>query len=205
MRYDAKALGAALLVLQRVPIPQIRAAAFATIGCVAYWKWEHAVRSVEGGALQLAEDLLQLRMHYDVVRIVAHSLGCRIYLEAIRRLGVVRTTTDHLPDEVHLLAPAFGEQEYEGELGDAARDACYIYYTSRDITLGHIYPIVSRGEAAVGYVGLAGHYARTHGLDVSEQFGIFVHTAYIRVLPELVNLLPTAPSDNPGFHGQSAD
>jgi len=70
---------------------------------VWYEFYQAKEKSVEE-APALAEKLKSLHANFDKVRVVAHSLGCRLALEAISNLS----STDR-PHELHLCAPAFTE------------------------------------------------------------------------------------------------
>ena len=64
-------------------------------------QYRQAAATSEAEASRLRKTLLALRAEYDHVRVVAHSLGCRMLMHAIEPLPAAAR-----PDEVHLLAAA---------------------------------------------------------------------------------------------------
>jgi len=86
--------------------------------------------SVEHAHL-LQMDITRLNEKYEKVRIVAHSLGCQLLLNALRDMP-----QGDKPYEIHLCAPAFEEKPYEDILGYLAKDHTYIYYCEDDLILG---------------------------------------------------------------------
>ena len=71
------------------------------------------------------------------MRVVAHSLGCRFVVEALRSMP-----KEMRPNEVHLCAPAITEEE---ELGNhlhhlsSDNDSAYLYHCDRDLILSKLF------------------------------------------------------------------
>lgn len=158
---------------------------FATECALEYGAWMlreyHAARTVaEADADALASTLHALRGDHARVRVVAHSLGCRHLLEAMKVLDA-----DAAPDEVHLCAPAFAEAEYGAELAALPRGEWYLYHAQSDAVLGFLFWAAEGlgGGEAVGRVGLAASYPRVQAYDVARHFGVRVHGEYSRRFP----------------------
>ncbi|ORX80346.1 hypothetical protein K493DRAFT_270859 [Basidiobolus meristosporus CBS 931.73] len=123
----------------------------------------------------LAEKLVQLRREHTRVRIVGHSLGCGHLLAAVREL-----TESDRPDVIHLCAPAVKEETVKDILASSpAKEMTYCYYTDRDLTLAALFRVMAQGSA-MGEVGLSQEYPNLKPVDVSNRFGMVVHTKYAR-------------------------
>ncbi len=123
-----------------------------------------------------AEDLAQcfqsFASHDRRVRVVAHSLGCHQVIEAAARLP-----ENQRPHEIHLCAPACLEGEVRDILPHLAREQSFIYFTELDQVLDISFRVMSQGRA-IGAAGLEADYPGLRTLDVSEEFGFWVHTEY---------------------------
>jgi len=158
---------------------------FATECAVEYGAWMlreyHAARKIaEADAEGLAATLRALRSEHAHVRVVAHSLGCRHLLEAMKVLDAADA-----PDEVHLCAPAFAEAEYGADLATLPHGEWYLYHAESDAVLGFLYWAAEglRGAEAVGRAGLTATYPRVRVCDVAGHFGLRVHGEYSRRFP----------------------
>jgi len=140
-----------------------------------YLQYQYAQENIEKLAPQLAEKLKHLREHYDFVRVVAHSMGCRLFLEALTHLPL-----EQRPNEVHLCAPAVCEDEVGYQLSNMANGKSYLYYCERDFLLKSIYPVFHKNKPAVGAIGLNKQYSGLDIVDVDSYFGNVVHFNYKR-------------------------
>jgi len=160
-------------------------------------QYRQAAANSQREAEQLRQVLLELRRDYDVVRVVAHSLGSRMLLHACQTMAV-----DDLPDEAHLLAAAVQASEAAPLLSRLARGITHVYFSRDDLCLGVAFRVIEGGPA-LGYSGLAdvtggrtlleavppgengqgdeGPSAGSDGVrihDSSEHFGLVVHNSY---------------------------
>jgi esterase/lipase superfamily enzyme len=164
---------------------------------VAY-QYRAADQHARERAHQLRERLLALRCQYKCVRVVAHSLGCRHTLEALRNLNsdesVENYTTiqndkhqivDPRPDWLHLCAPACTESDVADVLAAGpARRGTFIYYTKCDTVLAYMFRIMHPQQldalGAIGPIAGLGAYPGVYGRAVDDIFTWRVHTAYAR-------------------------
>ena len=115
---------------------------------VAQYRQAAATSQLEAGNLR--EILKELRENHDVVRVVAHSLGCRMLLHACQPLP-----HELRPDEVHLLAAAVTATEALPLLSTLSQSGTHAYFSKDDLTLGVAFRVIE-GGAALGYSGLEG-------------------------------------------------
>ncbi len=151
-----------------------------------YQKAEEEAKKDAGecGPPDLVTHINDLKSRYDKVRVVAHSLGCRLVLEAVKALP-----HESRPWRIHLCAPASSEDEVKDILGSGiARDHAWIYYTKKDRALS-FRRVAVRGKA-MGAVGLVGNYpmltSRLTRVDVSKKFGFWVHWEYAKKFAQIV-------------------
>ncbi len=85
---------------------------------------------------------MELRKRHDVVRVVAHSLGCRHAIAAISSM-----TANERPDLLHLCAPAVREVDVQVHLRRLVRQHTYVYYTARDTVLAVPFVVMASGSA----------------------------------------------------------
>ncbi|KAG2379052.1 hypothetical protein C9374_007690 [Naegleria lovaniensis] len=145
---------------------------------MAYYEFQKANENAKEYAIELSKELHLLKTQYGKVRVVAHSLGCKHLIEALKLMPL-----EYRPDEVHLCAPAISEEDAQDILvqGVATKNTFH-YYSPNDYLLSYIFPIVSTtGHQALGVHSMKSlHlYANTHSLQVCEHFdGIWVHNMY---------------------------
>ena len=145
-------------------------ALYAGLLATEYYKAE---KSLDEQSLVLADALLRLQARHSKVRVVAHSLGCRLLLHATKAIS-----EEKRPHEVHLLAPAFTEEEVGPHLDLLAQDHIHIYHNKEDYILSLLYTGVTAGGTAVGCAGLANTYNKATSIDTSPHFDWLVHTEY---------------------------
>jgi hypothetical protein len=149
----------------------VDAALYAGMLATEYYK---ADKSVAEQSLVLAENLLNMNATHAKVRVVAHSLGCRLLHHAVANIPQERR-----PHEVHLLAPAFTELEVAPNLDALAQDSLKVYHNKDDYILSLLYTGITGGGQAVGCAGLTGKYSdRVSQVDTSPHFDWLVHTEY---------------------------
>lgn len=153
-------------------------ALYAAILATEYYK---ADSSLAEQSVLLAEQLLHLHSTHSTVRVVAHSLGCRLLFHAIRQIP-----PEKRPHEVHLLAPAFTELEVGPHLDALAHHFVTVYHNEDDYVLSLLYSGVSGGAQAVGCIGLRGNYERARSIDTKKHFEWFVHSEYAKEFPKFV-------------------
>lgn len=128
-------------------------------------------------APKLALDLMDLSKKYEIVRVVCHSLGCKLLLNAIEYIP-----DKHKPNVVHLCAPTFNETEYEHILNKVSKQKTYIYYTDRDTILSTALQL-TKNKNPVGAFGLEKTYSNIKAIDVTSYFDDYwlVHNNYHKV------------------------
>jgi hypothetical protein len=124
----------------------------------------------------LSDELAALRGRFTRLRVVAHSLGCKLLVEAIRDLP------DELrPCEVHLCAPAIAVESHAARrLDRLAQRHTYLYYCPQDFVLGTVFETLDAGSPCLGATGPLDNqsYERLTAVDVSQHFGTLVHNQY---------------------------
>eukprot|EP00011_Vannellida_sp_DIVA3-517-6-12_P003632 CAMPEP_0114627770 /NCGR_PEP_ID=MMETSP0168-20121206/12471_1 /TAXON_ID=95228 ORGANISM="Vannella sp., Strain DIVA3 517/6/12" /NCGR_SAMPLE_ID=MMETSP0168 /ASSEMBLY_ACC=CAM_ASM_000044 /LENGTH=268 /DNA_ID=CAMNT_0001839121 /DNA_START=1 /DNA_END=803 /DNA_ORIENTATION=- len=152
-------------------------------------QYRSAVAHIRAHGHVLAQHLSALRQDkgYERVRVVAHSLGCKLLLQSILELA-----DEDLPDEVHLCAPAARESDVKDALYRAAKERLFIYHCSRDLVLNTAFRVMEFG-AALGSEGPSAdmlEYCNQRmdatAVDASHLFGFKVHSDYRYKLPSLV-------------------
>ena len=128
------------------------------------YEYKHAEQNTHKLAHQLAHDLIKVSDRYEKVRIVAHSLGCKLLMNAI-----IDIPPKYRPDIIHLCAPAFVEEDYGYMLNEISKDKTYLYYTNNDIILNNILQLIL-GKSVCGADGLKKEYHNIITTDVSEYF-----------------------------------
>ncbi|MBM4268314.1 MAG: hypothetical protein FJ144_17180 [Deltaproteobacteria bacterium] len=146
--------------------------AVAEIGARYAAQYVLAAQRARTEARALAGALEDLAVRHARVRVVAHSLGCRQVVEAMRWLP-----PEKRPHEIHLCAAAVVEEEVCEHLDDLAREKTYLYFSSNDFVLGLAFPLFA-WDRALGSVRPAGEYAGLEVIDVSRHFGFRVHAEY---------------------------
>jgi hypothetical protein len=137
-----------------------------------YFKAEKNTVKLAG---DLALNLEELTNNYENVRIVAHSLGCKLLLNALKEIP-----PEKYPKTIHLFAPAFIESEYNDILSNFGKSSkMYIYYCKNDFMLATLLYYIE-GNHPVGAVGLKTKYNNIKSIDVEEHFkdSWFVHKNY---------------------------
>lgn len=112
--------------------------------------------------------LSELRNKYDYVRVVAHSLGAKHAIEAIKQLP-----KEERPDEVHLCAAAVSEKSVQEIFLEGLTNAksngekrTYHYWNENDYLLSYIFRTITMGEVAIGSSELLGSYKSIMSLNV---------------------------------------
>lgn len=144
-------------------------------------EYYNADSSLAEQSLLFAEQLLHMHSTHSRVRVVAHSLGCRLLYHAIQHLP-----HDKRPHEIHMLAPAFTESEVGFGLDELARDSITVYHNKDDYILSLLYTGISGGSQAVGCVGLERTYVKAKAVDTKAHFAWFVHSEYVREFPKFL-------------------
>lgn len=132
-----------------------------------------AEQSISEQSVRLAETIAGLHAEHKKVRIVAHSLGCRLVYHASHILP-----EEKKPHDIHFMAPAFTELEVGPHLDSLAKDTVSIYHNETDYILSLLYTSVTGGSKAVGCSGLLGTYNRAKAVDTSPHFSWLVHGEY---------------------------
>ena len=115
-----------------------------------------------------------MHKQYGKVRVVSHSLGCKLLVNAIRDIP-----HEFRPHTVHLCASAFDEETYGPILNEISQRRTYIYYTPKDVVLSLGLRSI-KGYNPIGSAGLKKHYPNAKAVDVSSYFADFwiVHNNY---------------------------
>ena len=146
---------------------------------------------------ELSRDIDILSKKYKKVRVVSHSLGCKLLLNAVNNLP-----PESRPDYIHMCAPSFSEDEFKDSLDDVAKKRTFIYYTDSDIVLSVILKMI-RSKNPVGAFGLEGQYKNVKTIDVTKYFSNYflTHSAYseqfdkmveVEEMPEIARYIPSS-------------
>jgi len=134
---------------------------------VGYLEFQQANVNAQQYAHLLRDELVKLNDKYKKVRIVAHSLGAKHAVEAIKLLS-----NDQRPSEVHLCAGAFAEKDYNEIFKEGLtnwrnlQNTSYSYWNENDSMLNVIFRAISLGESAIGCSDLLGKYDRIQSVHV---------------------------------------
>lgn len=124
----------------------------------------------------LAAHLTDLSNRYGRVRVVAHSLGCKLLLNALEHMS--ETT---YPNFIHLLAPAVIESEYFSLLDKFQKvgSKIYVYHCHDDFMLNSLLALIKDSEP-IGSIGLIRKYDNIWNINVGSYFtdSWFVHRNY---------------------------
>lgn len=123
---------------------------------------------------QLSQELIRLHKKYKKVRVISHSLGCKLLVNAIKDVP-----PEFRPHNVHLCAPALDEKTYGPILNEISQRRTYIYYTPKDVVLSLGLKAL-KGYNPIGSIGLKNEYPNVKLVDVSRYFDDFwiVHNNY---------------------------
>lgn len=149
------------------------------IGQQIYTQYYRAKENAITHASLFTQQLRQLRKTYPhaKIRVVAHSLGCKLALRAVDQ---------ELIDELHLLAPAITTEQLNQVIkhhqGKIPVDKVRIYYSSNDLVL-RIFGLILENDNAIGLYGIDSKYLREHTnleqIDVSKKLeGFNCHKSY---------------------------
>ncbi|AYV82330.1 MAG: hypothetical protein Homavirus31_4 [Homavirus sp.] len=138
------------------------------------YEYFHADKNTVIYATKLSEDLIRLSKKYKKLRVISHSLGCKLLMNAI-----VKIPPEHRPTTIHMLAPAIVEEEYANVFNNLAKEKTYVYYCNDDIVLGTILQFI-KSQNIVGASGLTNSYEGVEIKDVGEYFKDYwlVHNNY---------------------------
>ncbi|QKF94820.1 DUF900 hydrolase-like protein [Fadolivirus algeromassiliense] len=141
-------------------------------------------------APKLALELIELSKKHSKVRVVCHSLGCKLLLNAIEYIP-----DKHKPTSVHLCAPTFNETEYQHILDNISKNKTYIYYTPKDSILSVALQL-TKNKDPVGAYGLKNTYQNVRAVDVTNYFNNhwLVHNNYHKVFHKFIH------DDSHGHH-----
>lgn len=134
---------------------------------VGYLEFKQANINATQYAHLLCDEIQKLNKQYERVRVVAHSLGAKHAVEAIKLLRL-----EERPSEVHLCAAALAEQDYSETFAEGltnVRDPkhiSYSYWSDHDSLLKIIFRTITMGELAVGCNELRGKYDRFYSVHV---------------------------------------
>jgi len=137
-----------------------------------YSQYQSVQKNLKEHAKDLSETLQYLADHFEHVRIVAHSLGCKVLVESIHSLPLHQR-----PHEIHMCAPAMHEEEVSDKLNQLAREHTFLYYCERDFMLNSCYALL-HNQPAIGAFGLKGSYDGLKCIDVDKYFKSKVHFKY---------------------------
>lgn len=132
-----------------------------------------AEKSIAEQSVRLAETIANLHLKHKKVRIVGHSLGCRLVYHAAHLLP-----EDKKPHEIHFMAPAFTELEVGPNLDSLAQGNVSVYHNQDDYILSLLYTSVTGGSRAVGCSGLINPYTKAKAVDTTSHFSWLVHGEY---------------------------
>lgn len=143
------------------------------------WQYIRTEERTTQLADDLASNLIELSNRYSNVRIVAHSLGCKLLLNALDKIPV-----DKYPKTMHLLAPAVVETSYTQTFTHFQnyaypRSRMYVYYCKNDFMLDTLLCLI-KGFPPVGAVGMARSFQGIKSINVESFFNDswFVHRNY---------------------------
>lgn len=143
---------------------------------------------------KLARNLIDYSNQYKKVRVVAHSLGCKILLEAMKKMP-----EEAKPNSIHLCAPALTFDDVIKYEGSFAKENMYIYHAENDMVLSILYSAVNgfinKGDI-IGVSGVKYDLLKTlqlekgpniHNIDCTNYFNDFwfVHTNYAENLHKI--------------------
>jgi hypothetical protein len=158
---------------KKVPNPWIFGA---SIAVDAAWTmsrlYNHVVKNMDTHAMDLAQCIQ--KEHKGKLRIVAHSLGCKLLYKALLLIP-----KEERPHEIHLCAPAVTEDEIITHLSDLATENVFLYYSKRDVTLEYGFHFMEFKEA-IGYAGLSTSHPKVHCINIDSfvMDAAFVHSTY---------------------------
>jgi hypothetical protein len=122
---------------------------------VGYLEFRQANFNAKQYAHLLRDEILKLNQQYDKLRIVAHSLGAKHAIEAIKLLDIMER-----PFEVHLCAAALTENDYKDLFTEGLvnrkdpKNMVYSYWSEQDYLLKTLSPIITGGESPIGCTDL---------------------------------------------------
>lgn len=144
---------------------------------------------------KLARTLVDYSDQYKKVRIVSHSLGCKILLEAMKLIP-----EEAKPDSIHLCAPAITIGDILEYNSTFAKDNTYIYHAENDMILSMLYSAVNGFVKKNEIVGVSGinndvlnslqNGSSIHNINCTEYFSDFwfVHTNYAENLHKIYEM-----------------
>lgn len=161
------------------------------IGLIAsriYFQYQKANQNARYHAPLFTEEIRKLKSNNPnlKIKVIAHSLGCKLALRAVDRY-------EELIDELHLLAPAITESEIieimQHHNNQFPVKKLRIYYSNDDLIL-HLFHLI-QDSPAIGSYGLSPSILETHSnmkqCDVSEHLeGFNKHKSYSWVFPKFV-------------------
>lgn len=121
------------------------------------YQYHHINGEIEKMSTKLSDDLVRLSKKYGKVRIVAHSLGCRLLLNSL-----IQVPTEYLPNSIHLCAPALLINEFEDFVYSndnrygMCKDRMYVYYAKNDAVLSILYRTLNGFVDDKSIVGVSG-------------------------------------------------
>lgn len=148
---------------------------------VGYLEFRQANFNAKQYAHLLRDEILKLSQQYEKLRIVAHSLGAKHAVEAIKLLNVMER-----PFEVHLCAAALTENDYKDLFTEGLanrkdpKHMAYSYWSEQDYLLKILFPITTGGDIPIGCADLNSSYETLQSIHVDvEHFPKFYNQAIV--------------------------
>ena len=144
----------------------------------------------------LKKDIIRLSKKYKRVRIVCHSLGSKLLLNALKDVP-----DEFKPDCIHMCAPAITQDEFDFYLKKfnekLAKEKTYIYYSENDYVLSVFYRIIKgyiKQEDIVGVKGLDKSLLeknKIYQLEQKDCTSLFkdywlTHNNYVSIFPKII-------------------
>jgi hypothetical protein len=139
----------------------IDASIFTSMILYQYYVVEENIHMV---APKLALDIISYSKKYHNVRIICHSMGCKLLLSSLPYVP-----EKNRPTYIHLCAPAFSEGEYMDILNNSSKERTYIYYNPNDVVLSTVLH-ATKNKFPVGAYGLKEQYSNVEQVNVAEYF-----------------------------------
>jgi hypothetical protein len=143
-------------------------------------------------APKLALDLIAFSKKYENVRVVSHSLGCKLLLNALPYVP-----DKHKPRNIHMCAPAFSESDHGHLLDNSSKHQTYIYYTPNDVVLS-TFLNMTKNKNPVGAYGLSKDYQKVKTINVTDYFKNewFIHNNYHKISRKFIVNDYNSPTTN---------
>jgi len=149
---------------------------------IRYW---HATYNAEKYSHRLADAIKELVTKHQKVRVIAHSLGCRLLINSLQEIPLEKR-----PHEIHMCAPAVVEDSIDIDWSCLAQNHTHIYWSTRDSTLSLGFPILNNGNQPIGCIGISKNYTKVSSLKVDIFFKdeVLVHRHYPYIFHKFAGL-----------------